>query len=119
MTDFSPFKVLFVDGAANGSPEQMYQVVADFEDQLFSAHKKLFDEYGILDGRLSLVDVTALIVEGSDPELLGHFDFDEESYQLDMYADSEEALIRFANIVCPVYRDLEELERYVRRIAAK
>ncbi|MCC3158956.1 immunity 51 family protein [Hymenobacter sp. 15J16-1T3B] len=115
-----PFAVEFVDGAQYGSPEQMYQLRADFDQPHLSAYKALFDQYGATQGLLSLVDVTLLIIEGSNyPDLVDHMDFDEEAYALDMHVDSPEALRQFAAIVCPAYQDLEQLRRYVRNVAAR
>jgi hypothetical protein len=44
-------------------------------------------------------------------------DFDEEEFQLDMYAGNEEAVQEFAMVVYPKFQDLEELKRYVRKVA--
>lgn len=117
MTDSYPFKVKFINGATFGSPEQMYSITADFASQELHEYKSFFDRYGVTDGRLSLVDVTALIIEGNIPDLLDHMDFDEEGYLLDMHADSEEAVQGFISIVCKAFQDFEKLERYVLRIA--
>jgi hypothetical protein len=117
MNQYFPFQVQFVNGITYGSPEQMFQIIADFEAPELSEYKELFDKYGAADGLLSLTDITTLIIECSAPDLLDHMDFDEESYQLDMRTDSEKALQEFVSVVCPAFRDIEELERYVRRIA--
>lgn len=117
MTTCYPFEIKFINGAAFDSPEQMYSITAEFASQELKNYKLLFDKYGAAHGRLSLVDVTALIIEGNLPDLLDHMDFDEEGYLLDMHADSEEAVQAFISIVCKVFQDLEQLERYVLRIA--
>lgn len=117
MDQYFPFSITFVNGALHGSPEQMYQILVDFESPSLSAYKSLFKKYSPLEGLISLVDVITLIMEGSAPDLLDHMDFDEEGYSLDMYADSETAVQEFALVVCSAFQDIEELERYVRKIA--
>jgi hypothetical protein len=119
MSEYFPFKVIFKNGALYGSPEQMYEINADFLSPEFSAYKALVDRYGALKGELSLVDVTALIIEDAAPSLLDHMDFDEESYQIDMHADSEAALEHFISIVCPVYQNLEILESFIHRVSGR
>jgi len=119
MANYSPFEVKLVNGALYGSPEQMYQILADFSLPNLSLYKVLFDKYGIDEGLLSLVDLVALIIRENEPNLLEHLDFDEESYQLDMHVNNEAALQEFESVVCPVFRDLEELKGYVRRIAGR
>ncbi|MEJ7666914.1 MAG: hypothetical protein WKG07_49120 [Hymenobacter sp.] len=95
----------------------MYRVTADFETQELERGDTYLIKYDIATGRLSLVEVASLIAEGGALDLLDHMDFDEEGYELSMHADSEESMQKFATVVCPTFRDIEELERYVRRIA--
>ena len=117
MDKYFPFSVTFVNGALHGSPEQMYQIMADFELPELTIYKSLFDKYSPAEGLISLVDVVALIIGGSAPDLADHMDFDEEGYALDMYADSETAVQEFASVVCPAFQDIKALERYVRKTA--
>ncbi|WP_125916417.1 hypothetical protein [Hymenobacter coccineus] len=117
MDQYFPFSVTFVNGARHGSPEQMYQILVDFGSPDLSAYKSLFEKYSPSEGLISLVDVVTLIIEGNAPDLLDHMDFDEEGYLLDMYADSEMAVQEFASVVCAAFQDIEELGRYVRKIA--
>ena len=114
-----PFKVHFVNGALSGSPEQMHQILAEFDSPDLLRHKALFDKYGLDEGLLSLVDFTALIIENNSPELLDHLDFNEEGYLLDIYADSEAAVQDFVSNICPAFRDIKELESYVQRIVSE
>ena len=93
----------------------MYQIVADFESPELAAYKLLFERYSPAQGLISLVDIVALIIETNASEMADHMDFDEEGYTLDMYADSETAAKEFVSVVCPVFRDINELERYVRK----
>lgn len=117
MDKYFPFSITFVNGALRGSPEQMYQILADFESPDLSAYKSLFEKYSPPEGLISLVDIVTLIIEGNAPDLSDHLDFDEEGYLLDIYADSEEAVQEFASVVSPAFQDIEELKRYVRKIA--
>ena len=117
MDKYFPFTITSVNGALHGSPEHMYQIVADFESPELAAYTSLFDRYSPAKGLISLVDIAALIIESNATELADHMDFDEEGYVLDMYADSEVAVQEFASVVCPVFQDIEALERYVRKIA--
>ncbi|OUJ74922.1 hypothetical protein [Hymenobacter crusticola] len=119
MINCFPFEVHFVNGAARGSPEQMYQVIADFSSPAFSSYKALFDKYGAAEGLLSLVDLTAFIIEERAPTLLDHLDFDEEGYQLDMHVDSDAALQVFRSAACPVFQNLDELTKYLIRIVGR
>jgi hypothetical protein len=117
MDQYFPFNISFVNGALHRSPEQMYQILADFGSPSLSVYRSLFEKYSPPEGLISLVDVVTLIMEGSAPDLLDHMDFDEEGYLLDMYADGEKAVQEFALIVCSAFQDIEELERYVRKVA--
>ncbi len=45
MDKYFPFSITVVNGALRGSPEQMYQMVADFESPESSAYKLLFEKY--------------------------------------------------------------------------
>ena len=117
MDKYFPFSITFANGALHGSPEQMYQIVADFDSPDLTAYKALFERYSPAEGLISLVDIVSLIIEGSAPDLVDHMDFDEEGFQLDMYADSEEAVQEFASAVCPAFQNIEELKRYVRKVA--
>ncbi|WP_022824939.1 hypothetical protein [Hymenobacter norwichensis] len=119
MTNYFPFEVRFINGALYGSPEQMYQIVVNFQSSEFTGYEALFNKYGLQEGALSLVDLTALIIESTSPDLLDNMDFDEEGYQLDMHIDSEVNLQQLLSVICPVYRDLAELERYIRRVTSR
>ncbi|GAB2870862.1 hypothetical protein [Hymenobacter ruber] len=117
MDKYFPFSIMFANGKLHGSPEQMYQIVADFDSPDLTAYKALFEKYSPAVGLISIINIVALIIESSSPNLADHMDFDEEGFQVDMYADSEEAVQEFASVVCPTFQDLEELKRYVRKVA--
>lgn len=112
MEKYFPFGVKYV-----GEAEQLYQLFADFDSLHLSSYKLLFDKYGSLNCPVSLVDVTALVLEEVAPELLDCVDFDEERYLLDMHVDSEENLQAFSAKVCPVFQNLVLLESYIKRTA--
>lgn len=97
MQNYFPFEVNLI-----GDAEQMYQLYADFEAQNLLPCKFLLDKYSSPEGLISLVDITALIIQEKAPALPDCIDFDEESYLLDMHVDSAEALQLFASTICPV-----------------
>lgn len=107
-----PFAVLPTD-----DPERPYQLLAKFDEPELASYKALFDKYSLADYRVSLVDVTVLIIEERASSLLDHLEFDEEGYWLDMYVEHEPALPLFISTVCPVFQDLALLETYVRQVA--
>jgi hypothetical protein len=114
MNNYFPFDVKFVNGALYGSPEQMYQIVADFSKPELAAYKSLFRKYAAAGGDdSSPVEVAFLIIEHNTDDLLDYMDFDEEGDLLKMHVSNESALEEFASVVCPIYRDLTELESYV------
>lgn len=117
MDSYFPFQVEFVNGALYGSPEQMYRISVDFDTPALISYKTLFDRYKTTNGQFSLVEVASLIIQANALNLLDHLDFDEEGYLLDTHADSAEAVQEFTAAVCPAFRDREQLERYIQKIA--
>ncbi len=112
MKKYFPFETNYV-----GEDEQLYQLFADFDSLHLAPYKLLFDKYGNANCPVSLVDVTALVLEEVAPELLDCMDFDEEGCFLDMHVDSEASLQAFSAKVCPVFQNLALLESYIKRTA--
>ncbi|RYU83254.1 hypothetical protein [Hymenobacter persicinus] len=113
--DSFPFEVRFINGAQHGSPEQMYQVFADFSPPELATYKALFQKYSSAGDDFSLVEVTFLLIDFNTDDLVDHMDFDEEGFLLDMHLDSESALQEFIDVACPIFRDMAELESYLSR----
>ena len=53
------------------------------------------------------------ILEKEDEELLDHIEFDPEGSMFVAYFDSKEAQMRFLNLMCPIFNDLDRLGTYV------
>ncbi|MEN9638658.1 MAG: hypothetical protein RLZZ262_526 [Bacteroidota bacterium] len=53
------------------------------------------------------------LLEELDPELLEHIDFDPEEAVLFAYIDTRENQMRFLELLCPIFEDLEKLGEHV------
>lgn len=113
---YFPFKVNSVNDTLQSSPEQLYQIVADFSSPELADYKSLFKKYRAAGGDdFSLIEVAFLIIEHNTDDLLDYIDFKEHGDLLEMNMSNEEGLQEFVSVVCPIYRDLAALEKYVQR----
>ncbi|KAA2243326.1 hypothetical protein F0L74_12525 [Chitinophaga agrisoli] len=55
------------------------------------------------------------IVEALDPELLSHIEFDSEAGGFFAFADTQANQEKFANLLSPIFADLERLEEWVKK----
>ena len=122
LTDTHPF-VYYKQPPSNGEidkiPNRQYAIwgkgVADAPGHLIDEYLDLFEKYGFSGNGPSLDEHIQAVIKSNDPELLNHLEFDSNSNEFLVWADSEDAVQRFMNAVLPVFGNADSMEAYLKQ----
>ena len=92
-----------------------YTIAAALEsEELYTTYYPFFETHGYEGNGYCWEGHIIQILEKTDKELLNHIEFDPEAGSFYAYADSKEAQLKFAEVLSPIFADLEQLEKYVK-----
>lgn len=92
-----------------------YSVVAAIESEaLFTTYYPFFESRGYIGNGYCWEGHIIQIIEKEDRELLNHIDFNSEAGAFCAYIDSKATLVRFIELIAPVFTDVTLLDDYVK-----
>lgn len=103
--DTAPFKVYKTD---------YFVITAHIESpELYNKYGEIFEKYGYSGNGYSWEGHIAQIIKKEAPDLTKHIMFDSEAGAFFAYASSENAQNQFLNLLCPIFKDTDNLESYI------
>jgi hypothetical protein len=112
--DYYPFAVFTEVGIATDVPFSTH-LSADFTWPHLSIYKALLDKYGLNRGEFYLIELAFISIDCNTDNLLDFMLITEDGYLLNASIADDLALEEFRTAVCPIFRDIRELELYLRR----
>ncbi len=99
-----PFKIYDTDN---------FVISAEIEGELYPTYFDFFEKHGYSGNGYCWEGHIIQILEKKDSSLLSHINFDPEAGGFYAYADSEESRRKFLEILCPIFSDLNLLNKFV------
>ncbi len=94
--------------------DEHISIKAEIESKdLYEKYNPLFEKHNYSGNGYCWEGHIIQILEKENEELLNHLDFDPEAGGFYVYADDEETKNEFLKILCPIFQDLNLLEKYI------
>jgi hypothetical protein len=112
MNNTLPFQVMALPAALR-TEERQFGILADVGN--LEDYYALFEKYGYGGTGQSWVEHIQTIIEEFQPELLDHLEFEAQSEVFFAYADSQDAVTRFMELLLPIFGSLPGLQKYLQQ----
>jgi hypothetical protein len=107
------------NGGTDQMPNRQYAIWGKGTDgapgHLLDDYLSLFEKYGFSGNGYSLDEHIQVVIRLRDPDLLNHLEFDSNSNEFLVWADSEHTVQRFMDAVLPVFGNAASMETYLKQ----